>query len=134
MKKFFCTFFLCCLTAATLTVSALAAEDTLKVGLNYGSNALSSANLQNYQGSGYAVGWFDEDSRDFVEVGWLEEEKITMSADGIASKEYHVELDGVFDSFLDALLAAGQFKGGFPDYIGGEYRVRVGSFGSREEA
>ena len=134
MKKFFCTFFLCCLTAATLTVSALAAEDTLKVGLNYGSNALSSANLQNYQGSGYAVGWFDEDSRDFVEVGWLEEEKITMSADGIASKEYHVELDGVFDSFLDALLAAGQFKGGFPAYIGGEYRVRVGSFASREEA
>ena len=40
MKKFFCTFFLCMLTAVTLTVSARAAEDTLRVGLNYGGSAL----------------------------------------------------------------------------------------------
>lgn len=134
MKHFFRAFFLCLLTAATLSVSAYAAENTLKVGLNYGSTALAAANLQNYQGSGYAVGWFDEDSRDFVEVGRLEEEKITMSADGVASREYHVELDSAFDSFLDALLAAEQFKSGYPAYIDGDYRVRVGTFASREAA
>ena len=104
------------------------------MGLYYGSSALPSANLQNYQGSGYRLGWFDEESRDFVEVGWLEEEKITMSADGVSRPAYHVELDRVFDSFLDALLAAEQIKDAFPAYIDGEYRVRAGSFASREEA
>ena len=47
MKKFFCTFFLCMLTAVTLTVSARAGEDIIKVGLYYGDKALYSANLQN---------------------------------------------------------------------------------------
>ena len=51
-------FLLICLFA--MTVSASAEENMLKVGLNYGSNALSSANLQNEVGSGYLVGWYDE--------------------------------------------------------------------------
>ena len=55
MKKFFCTFFLCMLTAVTLTVSARAGEDIIKVGLYYGDKALYSANLQNDAGSGYAL-------------------------------------------------------------------------------
>ena len=41
-----------------------------------------SANLQNEVGSGYEFGWFDED-REFVSVGWTEEEKISMTAAGI---------------------------------------------------
>ena len=36
MKIFLRTFFLCMLTMVTLTVSARAAEDILKVGLCYG--------------------------------------------------------------------------------------------------
>ena len=134
MKYYFRLFLLALAAAALLTAPAWAAEDTLKVGLYYGSSALPSANLQNYQGSGYRLGWFDEESRDFVEVGWLEEEKITMSADGVSGPAYHVELDRVFDSFLDALLAAEQVKDAFPAYIDGEHRVRAGSFASREEA
>ena len=82
MNKFLRTFFLCMLTAVTLTVSARAAEDTLRVGLNYGGSALYSANLQNFQGSGYYLGWFDESTGDFVQAGYLEEEKISMTADG----------------------------------------------------
>ena len=44
------------LTAVTLTVSARAGEDIIKVGLYYGDKALYSANLQNDVGSGYALG------------------------------------------------------------------------------
>ena len=82
MRKFLRIFFLCTFLTVTLTGFAHAAADTLKVGLYYGSNALYSANLQNYRGSGYELGWFDESSRDFLSVGYLAEEKISMTADG----------------------------------------------------
>lgn len=152
MSKFFRTFFLCMFIAVTLTVYARAAEDTLKVGLYYGGNALFSANLQNYQGSGYYLGWFDEGSRDFVEIGYLNEEKISMTADGniyisggsyYSSRPsytesqiggYHVQLDQPFETFEEAEYVAGQFTGGFPAFINNEYRVRLDSFTGRGEA
>ena len=152
MKKFLRTLFLCMLTAATLTVYALAAEDTIKVGLFYGSGALYSANLQNYQGAGYHLGWFDENSRAFNEIGYLEDEKISMTAsgtiyisggayygsrpgkvDGVVGG-YHVQLDDVFPSFDDAAYVAAQFQDAFPAFVNNQYRVRAGSFTSREEA
>ena len=82
MKKVFLTFFLCMLTAATLAVSARAAEDILKVGLYYGGSALPSADLQNYQGSGYDLGWFDGETREFYPLVHVDEEKLTITADG----------------------------------------------------
>ena len=152
MKKFLRTLFLCMLTAATLTVYALAAEDTIKVGLFYGSGALYSANLQNYQGAGYHLGWFDENSRAFNEIGYLGDEKISMTAsgtiyisggayygsrpgkvDGVVGG-YHVQLDDVFPSFDDAAYVAAQFQDAFPAFVNNQYRVRVGSFTAREEA
>lgn len=152
MNRFFRTFFLCSFLAVTLSVSARAAEDTLKVGLYYGGSALFSANLQNYQGSGYYLGWFDEETRDFVEVGYLGQEKISMTADGTiyisggtyyAGKPshveatvggYHVQLEEVFTSFDEASYVAEQFDGGFVAYVGGDYRVRAGHFTAREDA
>ena len=48
------------------TVSASAVtNDTVKVGLRYGSSVMSSANLENDEGSGYEFGYF-EDDRTFV--------------------------------------------------------------------
>lgn len=82
MKKFLCTFFLCMLTAVTLTVSAHAAADTIKVGLYFGSTALESADLENYVGSGYALGWFDEGTREFHEVTRVPERKLTIRPSG----------------------------------------------------
>ena len=152
MKKFLCTFFLCMLTAVTLTVSARAAEDTLRVGLNYGGSALYSANLQNFQGSGYYLGWFDESTGDFVQAGYLEEEKISMTADGTiyisggsyyASRPgrvdataggYHFQLDEFFPTFEEARRTAERIGDAFPALINNQYRVRAGSFTSREEA
>lgn len=152
MNKFFRTFFLCMFLTVTLTVSAHASEDTLKVGLYYGSNALFSANLQNYRGSGYALGWFDEASREFIPVGYLAEEKISMTADGniyisggsyysstparcdAVVGGYHVQMDESFASFDEAKYVADQFRSGFAAFINNAYRVRVGSFATREEA
>lgn len=152
MNKFLRTFFLCMLTAVTLTVSARAAEDTLRVGLNYGGSALYSANLQNFQGSGYYLGWFDESTGDFVQAGYLEEEKISMTADGTiyisggsyyASRPgrvdataggYHFQLDEFFPTFEEARRTAERIGDAFPALINNQYRVRAGSFTSREEA
>ncbi len=151
MNKFFRAILLCALTTAALAVSAHA-SDTLKVGLYYGGSALFSANLQNYQGSGYALGWFDEESRRFREIGWLEEEKISMTADGniyisggayyqnrpagvdAAVGGYHVEMDESFADFEEAKYVADQFRTGFVAFINNDYRVRVDHFTSREEA
>lgn len=152
MNKFFRSFFLCTFLMVTLTVSAHAAEDTLKVGLNYGSSALFSANLQNYRGSGYELGWFDENTREFVPVGYLDEEKISMTADGniyisggsyysgapsgydSSVGGYHVQIDDAFSSFEEAKYVADQFRTGFVAFINNTYRVRVNHFASREEA
>lgn len=140
------------LTAVTLAVSAHATEDMIKVGLYYGSNALYSANLQNYEGSGYRLGWFDENTRDFQEIGYLTEEKISMTADGTiyisggtysSSRPaktdgviggYHVQLEEIFPSFEEAAYAASQLPGSFPAFINNQYRVRMGCFSAREDA
>ena len=82
MYKFLRTFLLCSFLTVILTVYAYAAEDTLKVGLYYGSNALFSANLQNEQGSGYSLGWFDETTRAFTEIGQLGVELLGIAAVG----------------------------------------------------
>ena len=152
MKNFLRTFFLCMLTVVTLTVSARAAEDILKVGLYYGESALYSANLQNFRGSGYRLGWFDEASREFHQIGRLDQEKISVTADGTiyvsggtyyssrparvdaVAGGYHVQLTEPFDSFEAACLAARQLKDAFPAFVGNQYRVRAGSFASRQEA
>ena len=151
MYKFLRTFLLCSFLAVTMTVYARAAEDTLKVGLYYGGSALFSANLQNYNGSGYSLGWFDEDTRDFVKVGYLSAEKISMTADGpiyitggtySASASgydqviggYHVQLSEAFASYEEAAYVAGQFNTGFVAYINNQYRVRVGHFLTQQEA
>ncbi len=152
MKKFLCTFFLCMLTAVTLNVSARAGEDIIKAGLYFGDKALYSANLQNDIGSGYALGWFDENSRQFQEIGYLEDEKISMTAGGTiyisggaysASRPgkvdgviggYQVQLEEVFPSFEEASYAAEQLPGGFPAFINNQYRVRMGGFTAREDA
>lgn len=140
------------LTAVTLAVSAHATEDMIKVGLYFGSNALYSANLQNYEGSGYRLGWFDENTRDFQEIGYLTEEKISMTADGTiyisggtyssgrpAKTDgviggYHVQLEEIFPSFEEAAYAASQLPGSFPAFINNQYRVRMGCFSAREDA
>ena len=130
MKNKFLSLLLCAFCVMGLTAYADAAEDTLKVGLYYGSNALDSANLENAVGSGYQVGWFDEMSRDFVPVGSFEDESVTITV----NCGYHVQIREEFASFEEAKFVADQFRTGFVCYINNTYRVRVNTFASRQEA
>ena len=79
MKKGFLTTLLVVTFFALTAVSASAVvNNTVKVGLRYGSSALPSANLENAVGGGYAFGYFDED-RCFEMLDWTDETTITMS-------------------------------------------------------
>ena len=120
------------LITLTLCVGAHAMEnDTIKVGIKYGADAMASANLQNYSDfGGYAFGYYDED-RDFVELGYVgsEYEKITVTTE----TTYAVELDETYDDFDDAYEAADDC-GGYVAYCMGEYRVRIGTYLSESDA
>lgn len=143
---FIVTFF--CLSAVS---ASAVVNDTVKVGLRYSSNAPFSANLENLEGSGYSLGYFD-DSRAFVPLGWTEETAISMTAagtiymsssgvysDAIPGGGYrtlgpwHIELQG-FDSFEEAQDAAWEYDGGYPAWIDQDYVVRLGCYSSRSEA
>lgn len=121
-------------SATADTVPQASNDPTVKIGLYYGSDALPSANLANEIGSGYLFGFFDSD-RIFNGVGYTYEEKITVMKD----KTYHIDTGTEFPSFDEAALFAINFtsstgKTAFPSYISGAYRVRIGSYGTLEEA
>lgn len=82
MKKLLVTLMFVVTFFALSAVSASAVvNDTVKVGLRYGSSVMDSANLENDQGEGFAFGYFDDD-REFVELDWTDETTITMTPDG----------------------------------------------------
>ena len=107
MKKWCRTFLLSCLLCLSLCTLAQATDgETLRVGLKYGSDAMSAANLQNYSAfGGYALGYFDADGS-FEELGALPQlyEKITVTTD----TTYHVQLSGTFYDYDDASRTAAQ--------------------------
>ncbi|SFP56864.1 stage II sporulation protein D [Oscillibacter sp. PC13] len=152
MKKLLWTTLLVVTFFAFYAVSASAVvNDTVKVGLKYGSGALFSANLENAVGSGYEFGYFDAD-RDFVALGETEETTLSMTAAGTIYMNssgvysdavpagsyrvlgaYHAQLDG-FGSFEEAQEEAQNHDDAYPAYISGEYVVRVGCYADRDEA
>ena len=156
MKRFWKTIILSMLLALTLCVGAQATENTmLKVGLKYGTNALFTARLQNYNdtlsGSGYEFGYYDAD-RSFVPLTATDEQRITVTVDSNAYVSggvcyetrpmnystilgaYHIELLTAFGSYEEALAVAQSYPKGFVAYIDGEYRVRVGNHASYDES
>lgn len=156
MKKLMKTAVLSLLLACSLCVGAQAAENTmLKVGLKYGSGALFTARLQNYNdtlsGSGYEFGYYDSD-RNFVSLAATDEQKITVTVDSNAYVSggvcyetrptnystilgaYHIELLTSFGSYGEAQAVAQSYRKGFVAYIDGEYRVRIGNHASYDES
>lgn len=140
------TFFACSAVSASAVVN-----DTVKVGLRYGSSALFSANLENAVGSGYEFGYFDED-REFESLGETGETAISMTAAGDIYMSsggtyspdmpssgfrhmgaWHVEIGG-FRDFEEAEDAARDYEDAYPAWIDWEYVVRVGCYDSRSEA
>lgn len=150
-KTLLTTLFVVTFFALTAVSAAAASDDTVKVGLRYGSSALFSANLENAVGSGYEFGYFDDD-REFEPLGWTDERTISMTAAGDIYMNtsgtysaappsggyrrmgaWHVEIGG-FRDFDDAQDAAWDYDGGYPAWIDWEYVVRVGCYDTRDEA
>ena len=107
----------------------------VRVGLFYGGNALSGANLANDVGSGYRFGYFDGDLT-FQLLGYTSETTVSMvktqnvyygsnvdwSGSGyydsktsdIAVGCYHLQLPQTYATFEEASAAAAQYSDGFP--------------------
>ncbi len=126
--------------------------EIMRIGLNYGSNELSSANLARRYGAGYQFGWYNS-SREFVPIAFCSESQITMLKDknmyltwgssytdekpssypGVVGC-YHILLDRLPADYGEACELAAQFSGGFVGYYNGVWRVCVGSYVSADEA
>lgn len=137
--------------STTTDVSAAAYDDVLRVGLYYGSSALSSANLQNSVGSGYEFGYYNT-SGTFVSLGETSEEKITICTDTnlylsggtfystptAGSYQligaYNLQASGTYKTFALAQSAASAYPYGYPAYVNGAYVVRFEYFSSSANA
>ncbi len=144
---FLCLFISLCTTATF----AMGDTDILRVGLYHGNNALPTANLQNFVGSGYDFGYFNEDT-EFVSVGHTDLEKITMTkdanlyfSDGTFTLSppageystigaYHLQVNDTYDSYEEAALVAQDYPYGFPAYVDGKYVVRFEFYTSYSNA
>lgn len=139
--------------ALPTVLAAGSGGEMVRVGLAYGSGALVNANLENNTGygSGYRMGYFDDDL-DFVELAWTDEDEtqITMvktqntwvngtsysNSDngGEAIGCYHVLVESGYRSYEQAAADAQEYRDGFVAWIDGDYQVRAGSYTSRQEA
>ena len=143
--------------AATFTPSV----SVLRIGLNFGSTALPSANLQNVSGygEGFEFGFFDT-SRNFVPVGVsTTETRISMlqsrnmvwhAFEGVGAGQYregsvgdvvvggfHIILSGAHGSAHDALYAASAHSGYFQSFAifrNGQFFGGIGQFTTNQAA
>jgi stage II sporulation protein D len=110
---------------------------------------LEGANLLNYSGSGYALGYFDEDLQ-FVPLMRTEERAISMlkdwslyyvggqyvskgSSDNLQVGCYHIRL-GSWETCEEAMEEASDYSDGFVGYINGTWYAFCGSYLSQTAA
>ena len=139
--------------ALPTALAAGSGGEMVRVGLAYGSGALVNANLENNTGygSGYRMGYFDDDL-DFVGLAWTDEDEtqITMvktqntwvNGTSYSNSDnggdvigcYHVLVESGYRSYEQAAADAQEYRDGFVAWIDGDYQVRAGSYTSRQEA
>ena len=139
--------------ALPTVLAAGSGGEMVRVGLAYGSGALVNANLENNTGygSGYRMGYFDDDL-DFVELAWTDEDEtqITMvktqntwvNGTSYSNSDnggdvigcYHVLVESGYRFYEQAAADAQEYRDGFVAWIDGDYQVRAGSYTSRQEA
>ena len=146
--------FLAVMISLLLPVCALSAEADpyVKIGLYYGTTALESANLSYELGDGYHLGYF-ESSGNHNALYSLGDKRITvlmakkyyfaskafsLSSGGEEIGLYHVELDFMTEDISEALDILASVReaspGAYPAYIDGFYRVRIGSYTTKDAA
>ena len=126
-------------------------EAVVRCGLYYGTDALISANLANDTGSGYLLGYFDEENA-FHPVGSTAAEKITTMKDvnmymlsgkyydslppsgAISIGAWHLQRPELFATFAEAAEFAASIENAFPTYVDGNYLVRWGDYTSEADA
>ena len=156
MKRFLFPAAAVVLSAALTLPPVLAAErdsDMVRVGLAYGSGALTSANLENNTGygSGYRLGYFDGDL-DFVELARTggDETQLTMlktqntwvNGSSYSSSDnggdvigcFHVLVEEGLRSYDQAAREAEAYRDGFVAWVAGDYQVRAGAYPTEAEA
>ena len=148
--------------AAVVTPAAQAAYtpafSTLRIGLNYNTTVIPSANLQNAAGlgSGFEFGYYDG-NREFVSIGARTgENAITMVMDrnmtwypgeGGGAGEYregvsgsvilgcfHIKIDFSYETFEQAKAAAEPYTDSFVKYDSGRFYVMISQYTTRAEA
>lgn len=141
------------LSQAPASAATVAVAPTVKVGLFYGSNALPGANLLNDVGSGYRLGYYD-DNRVFQQLAATSETAISVVktqnvyygtvgnwagyydaiTSNIAVGCWHLKLPGSYSSYDEASAAASAYSGGFAAWIDGTWQARVGAYLDKESA
>ena len=144
------------LSTTSSAVSYTPSFQTVKVGLFYGSSALSSANLENASGygSGYRFGYYD-DYREFQSIGAATGETaisilrdVNMYYDSSSNRYYagtsgsvvvgcfHIQLETAYSDYSTAKSAADSFTSvhAFVKYSYGDYYVCVGEYTSEADA
>lgn len=135
-----------------LPMTAGGAEDPapyIRVGLYWGDRALEGANLLNYVGSGYDLGYFDG-NREFIPLMHTEEKGISMLKDwslyyvgGQYTSEgssgnlrvgcYHIRL-GSCESYEEAAEMASAYTDGYAAFMNGSWYAFCGSYLSQSAA
>lgn len=149
--------------AAVQTLMAAEPADTyqriggtiVRIGICFGTNAPDAANLINEIGSGFWLGYYDADNN-FVPLGYTDETAVSVAKttnvgygtyNGYTSYHeelyataavrigaVHIQLPQYFGSFAEAQAAASAYPEGFPAWVGGRWRVRIGAYGSDQAA
>ena len=141
------------LSQSPASAASVAVDPTIKVGIFYGSNALPGANLLNDVGSGYRLGYYD-DNRVFQQLAATSETAISVVktqnvyygkvgtwsgyydtiTSNIAVGCWHLKLPGSYSSYDEAAAAASACSGGFVAWIDGTWQARVGAYLDKESA
>ena len=139
-------------------------EVMVRVGLASSSNhnaigQLACAHLQNADGygAGYRFGYYDADlnfielactGEDVTQVAVMKTQNLCYGYDSEQGRYtysakvesdirvgcFHLQLPDAYDSFEEASDAASEYDGGFPAWIDGELRVRIGAWFTKDEA
>ena len=147
----------CLLPAASLASKGQATENSdamewIRIGLYYGSDALSAANLENHTNSGYTFGYTDSEfnfhplaytGTDMTQITMLKTQNMyygggssysTENNGGTAVGCYHLQVGAGYATYEEAAAVASQYDGGYVAWIQGVYEARTGAYTSKDAA
>lgn len=151
--------FMLCASFLFMQSHALEANSPVKIGVVFGSNAKPSSNLQNVSGKGrgYSFGYYNKTTYNFTSLANSNETEITIvknkpiyigtgntyydtaPANTIAKiGPYSLQCDRVYYSAAEAQSACDALAfnnySAYVAYVDNQYRVRIGSYFSQQDA